>query len=187
MNRPSFLLGVLFAALAGTGAFVWISSVEDALGSDGAASVYVLGLVPILLLWAAPSWGRGAAAAGLAVALAVPTAVWWPTPLAAAITALTALSVARIAVIRHPVRLGAVGAELLMGALALGAAAFAYDGTSFGCAIAVWVACLLEVAGTAKDEAKNPCPGTVRTPFETAREQALRILEVEENRGSEGR
>jgi hypothetical protein len=186
MTRPSLGLALLFAALSGAGALLWVLSVRHALGVDAAVSVYALGVVPLFLLWAAPSWGRGAAAAGLATVLGLPTAVWWPTPLVAALTALGALGFTRLALLRRPFGLQSVGAELLQGAAALSAAACAYDGTALGGATAVWVACLVEFAGDARSELLRRAPTAPENPFELARRQALRILEEEDHRRSEG-
>lgn len=177
---------MLFAALSGAGALLWISSVRRALGADVALSVYALGVVPLFLLWASPSWGRGAAAAGLATALGLPTAVWWPTPLVAGLTAVCALGVARLALLQRPFRLRAVGTEAVQGAAALGAAACAYDGAAWGGATAVWVACLVEFAGAATAAGLQRAPTARQSPFEVARRQVLRILDAEEHRGSEG-
>jgi hypothetical protein len=182
MTRPSFLLAVLFAALSGAGALIWVLSVRHALGVDVAVSMYALGVVPLFLLWAAPSWGRGAAAAALATALALPTAVWWPTPVVAAWTAVGALGVARLACLQRPFTLGSLGMEALLGVAALVAAAFAYDGTALSSGAAVWLACLLEFAGRARDAGLPGAPPARRAPFDAARQQVLRILEAEERR-----
>jgi hypothetical protein len=186
MTRPTFGLAVVFSALSGVGALLWTLGVRNALGVDVAVSVYVLGVIPLFLLWAAPSWGRGAAAAGLAAALGLPTAVWWPTPLAAASTAVFALGVARLGLLQRPLGLRSVGAEALQAAAALVAAAYAYDGTALGGAAAVWVASLVEFAGAARDAGLERAPTARRSPFEVARQQVLHILEAEENRGSQG-
>jgi hypothetical protein len=187
MTRPTLWLTVLFAALSGAGALLWVRSVRHALGVDVAVSVYALGVVPLFLLWAAPSWGRGAAAAGLATVLGVPTAVWWPTPLIAAFTAVGALGVARLALLQRPLALRSVGTEVVQALAALGAAACAYDGTAWGSATAVWVACLVAFAGAARAEPGGHAPTARHNPFDVARQQVLRILEAEENRGSEER
>ena len=186
MTRLSLGLAVLFAALSGAGALLWVLSVRHTLGVQVAVSVYALGVVPLFLLWAAPSWGRGAAAAGLATALGLPTAVWWPTPLVAALTAVGSLGVARLALLERPFSLRSVGAEAARGAAAVIAAACAYDGTALGGATAVWVACLVAFAGAARTNGLQRTPAAVQSPFEVARQRALRILEAEENRGSEG-
>jgi hypothetical protein len=168
MNKPSLLLSLLFSALAGAGAFLWVRGVEGALGTDAAVAVFTVGLVPLLLLWAAPSF-----------------AVWWPAPLVCAAVSISALAFARIAVLERPFRLRSLGAEALMGGAALAAAACAFDRTALGSAMAVWLACVVEIAGTARTTTVQPKASTPPGPFESARDQVLQILEAEERRSSE--
>jgi hypothetical protein len=177
MARAQFLRGIVFALLAGAGSVLALLFVAPRWGYGGAAAAMLgLGAAVLHPLFVSANLRRGLLGSALAAALGLPVAALVTSPSVVLTLALVVLALCRsVCVFPRPFA-RALLLELFFLGLGLALACFFYDGSLVGVAFATWAFWLVQAgfALTLTSSAKAEEPGD---PFERAHAAAQALLE----------
>lgn len=176
MARSQFFRGLVFALLAAAGSVFALLLTPASWGYGGAAAVLGLGAALLYPLFVSTDLRRGLLGSALATALSLPVAALVSNPSVVLTLALGVLSLCRsVCVFPRPFA-RALLLELLFLGLGLALAAFFYDGSLTGVAVATWVFWLVQAgfALTVTSTTKVEEPGDA---FERANAAAQAVLE----------